>query len=147
VSEAGGPSPSDPAAKLVLIVDDDESLLDLMDHMIKKEGFRTDRAADGAEALRKAKALRPDIVVLDMMLPAMGGDDVLRELQSAGCGGIPIVVITGRQLDAKGIDRIRRESNVKEFLTKPMRPATLVDALHRLLGTQPPRSPRGEPGA
>ena len=136
------PSPTHPGGKLVLVVDDDESLLELMEHVIKKEGFRTDRAEDGPEALRKAQALNPDLLVLDMMLPGMGGYEVLRQLQAAGCGDIPIIIVTGRQMDAQGVDLIRQESNVKEFLAKPMRPATLAAAIHRILNTEPIRSPR-----
>jgi CheY-like chemotaxis protein len=130
-----------PGEKLVLMVDDDESLLDLMEHVVKKEGFRTDRAGDGPEALRKADALKPDAIVLDMMLPGLGGFEVMRQLQAAGHGDIPIVVVTGRQMDPAGIALIREESNVKEFLTKPVRPAVLTAALHRLLNTQPQRAP------
>jgi CheY-like chemotaxis protein len=136
-----------PKEKLVLLVDDDESLLDLMEHFIKHEGFRTDRAEDGPEALRKAQALSPDIMILDMMLPGLGGYEVLRQLQASGCGDIPIIVVTGRAMDPQGIELIRQESNVKEFLAKPVRPAVLAAALHRLLHTQPLAPPSGEPGA
>ncbi len=123
-----------PAGKLVLLVDDDESLLDLMDHVVKKEGFRTERAMDGQEALAKVAALQPDAVVLDFMLPGMGGYEALRELQARGHGGIPIVVVTGRMMDARSIELVRAERNVKEFLQKPVRPAMLVEALRRVLG-------------
>lgn len=125
-------------AKLVLLVDDDESLLDLMDHVVKKEGFRTDRAMDGQEALAKVAALDPDAIILDFMLPGMGGYEALRELQSRGFGSIPIVVVTGRAMDAKSIEMVRQEPNVKEFLQKPVRPAMLVAALQRVLGGPPP---------
>jgi len=126
-----------PASKLVLLVDDDESLLDLMDHVVKKEGFRTDRAMDGVEALAKVGALNPDAIVLDFMLPGMGGYEALRELQSRGHGDIPIIVVTGRSMDAKSIEMVRQEQNVKEFLQKPVRPIMLTGALHRILGTAP----------
>lgn len=138
---------SAPSEKLILLVDDDESLLDLMEHVVKNEGFRTDRAEDGPEALRKASALNPDLLLLDMMLPGLGGYEVLRQLQAAGHGDIPIIIVTGRQMDPKGIELIRQESNVKEFLEKPVRPAVLTAALHRLLQTRPKNSPRREPGA
>ena len=131
----GGPLPS---AKLVLIVDDDESLLDLIDHVIKKQGFRTDRASDGLEALKKVEALKPDLIVLDFMLPGMGGYEVLRELQSRGSGQTPVVVITGRAMDERSVQLVRDEPNVKDFLSKPVRPAALSAALHRILGTTPP---------
>ncbi|MBI3288276.1 MAG: response regulator [Elusimicrobia bacterium] len=129
-----------PSTKLVLIVDDDESLLDLMDHVVKKEGFRTDRAADGEETLRKVEALHPDLIVLDFMLPGMGGFEVLKELQSRGHGDIPIVIVTGRQMDQDSVGLLRQEPNVKEFLEKPIRPIRIGTALHRILRTKPASS-------
>jgi CheY-like chemotaxis protein len=138
---------SPPGEKLVLLVDDDDSLLDLMEHVVKKEGFRTDRAGDGPEALRKAQALTPDALILDMMLPGLGGYEVLRQLQSVGCGDIPIIVVTGRLMDPAGIELIRQESNVKMFMAKPVRPAVLTAALHRILKTQSIHSAPQEPGA
>lgn len=131
-----------PASRLVLIIDDDESLLDLMTHVVKKEGFRVDRAVDGNECLRKVEALSPDLLVLDFMLPGMGGYEALRELQARGCGDIPIIVVTGRAMDGQSIELVKQEPNVKDFLTKPVRPAQLAAALHRILGTTPPHSPR-----
>lgn len=127
-----------PADKLVLIVDDDESMLELMDHLVKREGFRTERASDGKEALRKVAALNPDLLLLDLMLPGMGGYEVLRQLQAEGSGGIPIIIITGRQMDRQAVEMFRLESNVKEFLPKPVRPAIVASHLHRLLRTTPP---------
>jgi len=130
-----------PADKLVLLVDDDESLLDLMAHVVKKEGFRIDRAVDGAEALKKVEALHPDLLVLDMMLPGVGGYEVVRQMQALGFGSVPIVIVTGRQMDRQSIDLIRQESNVAEFMEKPVRPAILAAVLHRVLKTQPPARP------
>lgn len=126
-----------PSGKLVLIVDDDESLLDLLDHVVKKEGFRTDRATDGVEALRKVEALNPDLLVLDFMLPGLGGYEALRELQARGHGSMPVIVVTGRAMDAGAINLVKQEPNVKDFLAKPVRPASLSAALHRILGTAP----------
>ncbi|OGR91915.1 MAG: hypothetical protein A2V88_16920 [Elusimicrobia bacterium RBG_16_66_12] len=132
-----------PAEKLVLLVDDDVSLLDLMSHVVQNEGFRIDRAVDGAEALRKVEALGPDLLVLDMMLPGIGGYEVVRQMQALGHGAIPIMIVTGRQMDRQSIDLIRQEPNVAEFLEKPVRPANLASTIHRLLKTRPPS--RGEP--
>jgi DNA-binding response OmpR family regulator len=140
---------ADPKDKLVLLVDDDESLLDLMEHVVKKEGFRTDRAVDGVEALRKVEALKPDLLLLDFMLPGMGGYEVLRELQAQGNGGIPIIVITGRHMDRKNVSLVRIEPNVKEFMEKPLRPAFLSATIHNILKTRPAdlnRSPGGSRG-
>ena len=129
---------AEPGEKLILLVDDDESLLDLMEHVVRKEGFRTDRATDGNEALSKARALNPDLLILDFMLPGLGGYEVLRELQASGNGDIPIIVITGRHMDRKNIEVVRLEPNVKEFMEKPLRPAVLGVTIHKILKTRPP---------
>lgn len=129
---------ADPKDKLILVVDDDESILDLMEHVIKKEGFRVERATDGQEALRKARALNPSLVILDFMLPGIAGFEVLRELQMGDTSSIPILVITGRRVDRQSVDMIRQESNVREFMEKPIRPALLTTSLHRILKTRPP---------
>jgi two-component system response regulator AdeR len=136
----------DPKEKLILLVDDDESLLDLMEHVVKKEGFRTDRATDGNEALKKVEALQPDLLLLDFMLPGMGGYEVLRELQAQGNGSIPVIVITGRHMDRKNVEMVKMESNVKEFMEKPMRPALLAASIHSILKTRPADVNRG-PGS
>ncbi|MBI5623092.1 MAG: response regulator [Elusimicrobia bacterium] len=134
---------ADPAEKLVLLVDDDESLLDLMEHIIKREGFRTERATDGNEGFRKAEALSPDLIILDMMLPGKGGYEVIRELQASEAGRIPVIIITGRYIDRKNVDMIRGEPNVREFLQKPLRPAALAATIHSILQTRPPEINRG----
>jgi len=144
--QAPEPQLADPSTKVVLLVDDDESLLDLMEHVVQKEGFRTDRAMDGVEALRKAQALSPDLMILDFMLPGMGGYEVLRELQAAGAGGIPVIVITGRHMDRKNIEMVRMESNVKEFMEKPLRPAVMAATIHNILQTRPPDVNRADRG-
>jgi len=139
------PKMGNPAEKLVLLVDDDESLLDLLEHVVQKEGFRTDRATDGPEALRKAYALGPDLIILDFMLPGVGGYEVIRDLQATGAGGIPVIVITGRHIDRKTIDMVRLESNVKEFMEKPLRPAVLSSIIHSILKTRPADMNRAGP--
>lgn len=128
----------DPKDKLVLLVDDDESILDLLEHVVKKEGFRVERAADGNEALRKIDALSPNIIVLDFMLPGLGGFEILKELQGGEGRRIPVLVVTGRRIDRANIDMIRQEPNVKEFIEKPIKPAVLAGLLHKTLGTRPP---------
>ena len=132
------PDFDDPKDKLVLLVDDDESILDLLEFVVKKEGFKVERAVDGQEALRKAEALHPDAIILDFMLPGLGGFEVLKSLQMGDCRGIPVFVITGRRIDRQTIEMVRQESNVREFMEKPIKPAVLSAMLHRLLHTRPP---------
>ncbi|MBI4678390.1 MAG: response regulator [Elusimicrobia bacterium] len=126
-----------PADKLIVIVDDDDSVRELLEFVVTKEGFRVQTAVDGEEAVRRISEIMPDLVILDMMLPRYGGFEVLRELQHGPTASIPIVIITGRYSDRSTTDMIRQESNVREFLEKPVRPPALAMLLHKLLHTRP----------
>jgi CheY-like chemotaxis protein len=122
-------------------------MLELMEHVVSKEGFRTEKAKDGAEALSKAEALMPDLVLLDLMLPGKGGYEVLRDLQAGGNGRIPVVMVTGRNFDVKQVQMLRLESNFRELLTKPIKTAVLIGLLHNILQTRPAdlrRAPSGD---
>ncbi len=132
---------ANPAGKLVLIVDDDDSVRELMEFVVKKEGFRLEKASDGEEALQKARTLSPDLILLDLMLPKLGGFEILRELQSEETVNIPIVIITGRYTERSTSEMIKQEPNVKDFIEKPLKPPLLVAVLHRILKTRPPMPP------
>lgn len=127
----------DETAKLVLIIDDDEGVRELLTFMVKKEGFRAECAVDGEEGFQKAERLKPDLILLDLMMPRYGGFEVLRQLQSSGLSKIPIVIVTGRYTDRSTAEMIRQESNVVDFLEKPLKPAAFSATLLRLLS---PRS-------
>ncbi|MEI7480883.1 MAG: response regulator [Elusimicrobiota bacterium] len=60
---------SNPADKLILIADDDESVRELIECVVKKEGFKVEKAGDGEEALQKARQVHPDLILLDLMMP------------------------------------------------------------------------------
>lgn len=128
----------DPKTKLVLIVDDDAGLVDMLATWVKSEGFQVETAASGDQALRKIDARTPDLILLDYMLPGTGGYEVAKELQSGDARGVPVFLITGRRLDRAQTEMLRRESNVKEYIEKPVKPAVLASLIHRTLKTQPP---------
>ncbi len=137
--EAQTPKPDNrPQDKLVMIIDDDDSVRELLEFIVSKEGFRCDSAADGEEGLKKIQTLLPNLVILDLMLPRYGGFEVLRQLQTGQTAGIPIVIITGRYTDRTTSEMIRQESNVMDFLEKPIKPQVLSMALHKILKTTPP---------
>lgn len=131
------PGSANAADKLVLIVDDDKDIRDLLDIIVKKEGFRAVTAQDGEEAQEKARALLPDLILLDLMLPKFGGFELLHALQTDETAKIPIVVMTGRQFDDSTADMIRRESNVRDFIAKPIKTERLISRIHELLNTRP----------
>lgn len=128
---------SKPQEKLVLIVDDDESIRELLEFVVKKEGFKVETASDGQEALEKARQFLPDLILLDLMLPRYGGFEILRELQTEETSKIPIIVITGKYIDRSTSDMIRQEVNVVDFIEKPVKTNILAATLHKILKTKP----------
>lgn len=129
---------SDPAGKLVLIVDDDKDITDLLEVLVRKEGFKVEKAGDGLEAQARARATPPDLVLLDLMLPKAGGFETLQALQAED-SDIPVIVITGRRLDRTTSEMIKQQSNVKEFMEKPVKTELLIASIHQLLKTRPVR--------
>jgi|GEM_PF-397588 len=120
-----------PGGKLILVADDDEAVMELLVFLARKEGFRTETAADGVEALKKAKGLRPDLILLDLMLPKYSGFEILRELQGDDTSDIPIIILTGHPTDRSTSEMIEREPNVKDFMQKPVKHQVLAALLHK----------------
>lgn len=127
-------------SKLVLVIDDDESVRELLTFLIVKEGYRVENAVDGEDGYQKAERLKPDLILLDLMMPRYGGFEVLRQLQAGGLSGIPIVIVTGRYTDRSTADMIRQESNVVDFLEKPLKPNVLGATLERVLKSRSPEA-------
>ena len=122
---------STPGEKLVLIVDDEKDIRDLLADIIRKEGFRVEIAADGEEALAKARTLSPDVMLLDLMLPKYGGFEILHDLQQEETSNIPIIIMTGHYLDPSTADMIKMESNVLDFVEKPIKIELLMPLLRK----------------
>ncbi|MDO8806127.1 MAG: response regulator [Elusimicrobiota bacterium] len=136
-NEKDRPSPGNPGDKLILIVDADETISDWLYYIVSKEGFKIEQAADGEEALDKARLLRPGLILLDPMLPKSGGIEILRKLQEDDTTGIPVVIVSGRRLDRDTLETLKREPNVEDFVDKLVRPEVLAALLHDLLKTRP----------
>ncbi len=128
---------ADPSRKRVLVVDDDQGQLDLFSFLAAKEGFRVDSASSGAAAWAKLQSDAPDLIILDLMLPGLGGYEILRQLQAEGLGSIPVVVVSAKAMDAKAIALLKQEPNVRDFVAKPASAAAFAAKLHGLLGTRP----------
>ena len=88
----------------ILIVEDEQDIRELLAYNLEKEGYATVQAADGKEGLDLARSRKPDLILLDLMLPKMDGLAVCRELErDAGTVRIPIIMLTARGED---VDRI-----------------------------------------
>lgn len=134
-----------PQDKLIVVIDDDDSVRELLEFLVKKEGFRVETCADGEEGLSRIQKSLPDLVLLDLMLPRYGGFEILRQLQLGETADIPIVIVTGRYTDHSTAEMIRQESNVMDFLEKPIKAGALALALHKILKTAP--STQASPGS
>ena len=109
----------------ILVVDDEPDVLDLVTYNLGQAGFQTDTAADGAEALRKARSSAPDLILLDLMLPEMDGLEVCKLLRrDTKTSAIPIIMLTAR---ASELDRIvGLELGAADYVPKPFSPRELV---------------------
>jgi len=137
-NEKNRPGFGNPEEKLILIVEDDDSVWDLLYYIVRKEGFKTEKASDGKEALDKARTLHPQLILLDLMLPKCGGFEIARELQEGDTLNIPIVIVSSRSMDRSTLEMLKQEPNVKDFLEKPVKSQVLAALLHTLLKTRPP---------
>ena len=116
----------------ILVVDDEPDITALVAYHLAKTGYRVSTAANGADALRSAREERPDIVVLDLMLPGLSGYEVLTELRKrVETRDVGVILLTARREEA---DRIRGLSlGADDYLTKPFSPQELALRVAALL--------------
>ncbi|MDD2498658.1 MAG: response regulator transcription factor [Desulfitobacteriaceae bacterium] len=113
----------------ILVVDDEENIVQLIEYNLKKAGFETLSAYDGQKALRLIHKEKPDLVILDVMLPAMDGFDVVKELRKDS--SIPILMLTAR---TEEFDRVLAlELGADDYLTKPFSIRELVARVKAIL--------------
>lgn len=113
----------------VLVVEDEESFVDALVVGLKREGFLVKVARDGAEALRQFEAVRPDLVLLDVMLPKMSGIDVCRELRTKS--RVPIIMVTAKGGEIDTV--VGLEVGADDYVTKPYRLRELVARMRAVL--------------
>lgn len=109
----------------ILVVEDEEAIMTLLRYNLEKEGFRVHCAMDGEEALTQVKEYKPDLIVLDWMLPSMSGVDVCRSLRRNGeTKNIPIIMLSAR---GEEDDRVQGlDSGADDYVTKPFSPSELI---------------------
>ncbi|MET9424842.1 response regulator transcription factor [Streptomyces sp. NPDC006540] len=108
----------------ILVVDDDPTVAEVVTGYLERAGFAVDRAADGPQALRLAAGRRPDLVVLDLMLPGMDGLEVCRRLRAGEQAPVPVIMLTARGDEDDRI--LGLEVGADDYVTKPFSPRELV---------------------
>jgi two-component system, OmpR family, alkaline phosphatase synthesis response regulator PhoP len=118
--------------KKILVVEDHEELLDILRLNFKEEGFAVATATNGVDAIRKARSLMPDLIVLDVMLPELDGFAVCEILRKdSATASVPIIMLTGLSGQLTRCAGI--ESGATDFVTKPVSPAYLVSRAKEML--------------
>lgn len=119
-------------APTVLVVEDDPTILQLLDVNFEMEGYLVLRAEDGEQGLAVAQASRPDIIVSDVMMPKMSGIELVVALKQAeATRSIPVILLSAK---AQGADvRAGLEAGADDYITKPFEPLDLIDRVNALL--------------
>ncbi len=117
----------------ILVVEDEDSFVEALSVGLKREGFRVHVARDGAEALELFDIVKPDLVLLDVMLPKVSGIDVCRELRSRS--KVPIIMVTAKGSEIDTV--VGLEVGADDYVTKPYRLRELVARIRAVLRRRP----------
>jgi len=125
------------SAKYVLIVDDDPDLVETVSMILESKGYEVGKAYDGIEGEEAVKKRRPDVLVLDVMMPRKNGYQLCKELKAnQATKGIPVVLLTavGEAVPTTTYSHAEGMAvEAEDFIPKPVDAATLVEAVERLL--------------
>ena len=120
------------AKEHILVIEDEEDILALVHYNLAKEGFQVTCAASGEEGLRRLAAGRPDLILLDLMLPGMDGLEVCRALRrDAETATVPIVMLTAKGEEADIVAGL--ELGADDYMTKPFSPRVLISRIRAVL--------------
>ncbi len=120
------------AKENILIVDDEEDVLELLRFNLEKNGYKIDTAISGEEALTKARAKLPALIILDLMLPGIDGLEVCKKLKSdSKTESIPIIMLTAKSEETDIVTGL--ELGAQDYITKPFSPKVLIARVRRIL--------------
>ena len=121
------------AGETLLVVDDDPVIQKLLQVNFEMEGYQVVLAGDGLQALEKAAEVRPDLIVMDVMMPRMDGLEAAGRLKAdAATASIPVIILSAKAQDADV--KAGRASGADEYMTKPFDPLELLERVAALLG-------------
>lgn len=116
----------------ILVVDDEEDIIELLSYNLKKEGFTVHTASDGKMAIKKAKEIIPDLILLDVMMPEMDGIETCGEIRAEETlASTLIAFLTARGEDYSQIAGF--DAGADDYITKPIKPKVLISRINALL--------------
>jgi DNA-binding response OmpR family regulator len=119
-------------SKKILVVDDDAELVELLSFNLKQAGYAIDAAFNGVDAIKKTRALKPDLIVLDVMMPELDGFAVCEILRrDRATASIPIIMLTALSSELGRMAGLG--SGASDFLSKPFSPRSLITRIEEML--------------
>ncbi len=129
-----GNAPITVNGKLVVCIEDEQEMIDLVQLILGRRGFTVEGANGGLEGLEKVQKRKPDLVLLDLMMPDMDGWEVYQRMKSdEELREIPVIVVTAK---AQSIDKVLglHIAKVDDYITKPFGPQELLESVEKILG-------------
>jgi DNA-binding response OmpR family regulator len=124
--------------KRILCIEDEAEMIDLMRLILERKGFEFIAAEGGRQALEILPQVKPDLILLDLMMPGVDGWEVYRQVKANDqFKEIPVIVVTAK---AQNIDKVLglHIARVDDYITKPFGPQDLLDSIYRALRIEPP---------
>jgi len=134
VVTSNGNAPITANGKLVVCIEDEQEMIDLVQLILGRRGFTVVGANGGLEGLEKVQKQKPDLVLLDLMMPDMDGWEVYQRMKSdEELREIPVIVVTAK---AQSIDKVLglHIAKVDDYITKPFGPQELLESVEKILG-------------
>jgi len=116
----------------ILIVDDSPTEAHILKGMLEKNGFDIETAENGTEGIERAKELKPDLILMDVVMPGLNGFQATRQLtKSPETADIPVIIVTTKDQETDRVWGLRQ--GAKDFLTKPVTEKTLMEKINTVL--------------
>jgi DNA-binding response OmpR family regulator len=126
--------------KRILCIEDESEMIELMRLVLEREGFEVVGAMGGEKGLAEMKQVKPDVVLLDLMMPGIDGWEVFRQMRADHeLADIPVIIVTAK---AQSIDKVLglQVAKVNDYVTKPFGPKDLISSIQRVLAAQAQKS-------
>ncbi len=120
------------APRTVLLLEDNDSVRELIKVLLETEGYLIIEASDGQDGLSKAEQLKPDLMILDLVMPGLDGENVLKTMRRhSKLSKVPVLVVSGKY---ESLDALRSQIGEENIFPKPFEPFRMLDRIGELIG-------------